>query len=434
MKYFKTPLAAVLCGGIIMGLALGVRHVQGLFMLPMTSDRGWGREDFALAIALQNLVWGLMQPLTGMIADRFGSRRVLIAGCALYALGLYLMAHAGSSAQLALSGGVLIGMALAGTTFGTVYGAINRIVAPSRRSWALGLAGAVGGVGQFVMVPAAQGLIGSVGWLTALVALAFVLALALPLAIPLDDSAATDDSQKPKAKSKWQPRLWLPLGSRRWFYDSQLHDSSSGTPLAAQSMSAAIREAMHHRGFWLLNTGFFACGFQLAFIAGHFPAYLLDKGFSANVGVAALAIVALANVAGTYLCGQLGTQYRRKHLLAYLYLVRAAAMALFVAAPLSEASIYAFAFVMGLTWLGTVPLTNGLVSQVFGVRYISTLFGFVFVGHQLGGFLGVWLGGIVYDATHSYQLVWIAAVAVGLAAAALHWPIDDRTIARLQPA
>jgi MFS family permease len=191
---------------------------------------------------------------------------------------------------------------------------------------------------------------------------------------------------------------------------------------------------MRHRGFWLLNTGFFACGFQLAFIAGHFPAYLLDKGFSANVGVAALAIVALANVAGTYLCGQLGTQYRRKHLLAYLYLVRAAAMALFVAAPLSEASVYAFAFVMGLTWLGTVPLTNGLVSQVFGVRYISTLFGFVFVGHQLGGFLGVWLGGIVYDATHSYQLVWIAAVAVGLAAAALHWPIDDRAVTRLQPA
>ena len=199
-------------------------------------------------------------------------------------------------------------------------------------------------------------------------------------------------------------------------------------------MGAAIREAMGHRGFWLLNAGFFACGFQLAFIAGHFPAYLLDKGFSANVGVAALAIVALANVAGTYLCGQLGTQYRRKHLLAYLYLLRAAAMALFVSAPLSEASVYVFAFVMGITWLGTVPLTNGIVSQVFGVRYISTLFGFVFVGHQLGGFLGVWLGGVVYDATHSYQLVWFAAVAVGLAAAALHWPIDDRAVARLQTA
>jgi MFS family permease len=414
MKFVKTPLAAVLCGGVIMGLALGVRHVQGLFMLPMTTDRGWGREDFALAIALQNLVWGLMQPLTGMLADRFGSRQVLAGGCLLYAAGLYLMAQAGSSAQLALSGGVLIGMALAGTSFGTVYGALNRLVPATRRSWALGLAGAVGGVGQFAMVPAAQGLIGSVGWMGALVAVALVLAIAAPLAFPLDDSAAV---AAPRATGR-------PAGA-----------AAVGTRASeAASMGAAIREAMGHRGFWLLNAGFFACGFQLAFIAGHFPAYLLDQGFSANVGVAALAIVALANVAGTYLCGQLGTQYRRKHLLAWLYLVRAGAMALFVAAPLSEASVYVFAFVMGMTWLGTVPLTNGIVSQVFGVRYISTLFGFVFVGHQLGGFLGVWLGGVVYDATHSYQLVWIAAVAVGLAAAALHWPIDDRAVARLQTA
>ncbi|HEY1147763.1 MAG TPA: MFS transporter [Pseudoduganella sp.] len=405
MKFTRSPLAAVLCGGVIMGLALGMRHVQGLFMLPMTSERGWGREDFALAIALQNLVWGLMQPLTGMLADRFGSRRVLLGGCLLYAAGLYLMAHAGSSTQLALSGGVMIGMALAGTSFGTVYGALNRLVPAARRSWALGLAGAVGGVGQFAMVPAAQGLIGSVGWMGALIAVAFVLALAATLAMPLDDSAAIADG----------------AGASR----------AAGE---AASMGTAIREAMRHRGFWLLNAGFFACGFQLAFIAGHFPAYLLDKGFSANVGVAALAIVALANVAGTYLCGQLGTQYRRKHLLAWLYLLRAAAMALFVSAPLSEASVYVFAFVMGMTWLGTVPLTNGLVSQVFGVRYISTLFGLVFVGHQLGGFLGVWLGGVVYDATHSYELVWIAAVAVGLAAAALHWPIDDRALARLQTA
>lgn len=404
MKYFKTPLAAVLCGGIIMGLALGMRHVQGLFMLPMTSERSWGREDFALAIALQNLAWGVMQPFTGMLADRYGSRRVLLGGCGLYALGLYLMAHAGSSTQLALSGGLLIGMALAGTSFATVYGALNRLVPVPRRSWALGLAGAVAGVGQFAMVPAAQGLIGSVGWMGALVVVACVIALAAPLALPLDDSAAVASPSAGHAAGE------------------------------AASMGAAIREAMGHRGFWLLNAGFFACGFQLAFIAGHFPAYLLDQGFPANVGVAALAIVALANVAGTYLCGQLGTQFRRKHLLAYLYLARAAAMALFIAVPLSEASVYAFACVMGMTWLGTVPLTNGLVSQVFGVRYISTLFGFVFVGHQLGGFLGVWLGGVVYDATHSYQLVWLAAVAVGLAAAALHWPIDDRAVARLQAA
>ncbi|KQV90024.1 MFS transporter [Massilia sp. Root351] len=399
MKFLKTPLAAVLCGGIIMGLALGVRHVQGLFMLPMTSARGWGREEFALAIALQNLVWGIAQPFTGMIADRYGSRRVLAGASLLYALGLYLMAHAASSMQLALTGGLLIGMALSGTAFGTVYGALSRIVPPARRSWALGLAGAVGGVGQFAMVPAAQGLIAGAGWMAALAVLAFVLALAAPLAFPMDDSAAASAPQRP-----------------------------------GQSMRRAIAEALAHRGFWLLNLGFFACGFQLAFIAGHFPAYLLDKGFSASTGVMALAIVALANVAGTYLCGKLGNVYRRKHLLAWLYCARSAAMLLFVAAPISTASIYLFSFAMGLTWLGTVPLTNGLVSQLFGVKYISTLFGLVFVGHQLGGFLGVWLGGAVFDATRSYDLVWAASVGIGLVAALLHWPIDDRAVAGLEPA
>lgn len=397
MRKTVSPLTVVVCGGIVIGLAMGVRHVQGLFMLPMTAARGWGREEFAFALALQNLVWGLAQPLTGMLADRWGARRVLAAGCLAYGTGLALMAHAGSATQLALSGGLLIGLALAGTTFGVVYGAISRLVPPQRRSWALGMAGAIGGVGQFAMVPAAQGLIDGIGWAAALAALALVLALALPLAVPLEDRA--DHAAQP-----------------------------------AQSMRQAIGEALAHRGFWLLNLGFLACGFQLAFLGAHFPAYLLDRGFSAQTGVAALAIVALANVAGTYAWGQLGSQYRRKHLLAYLYLVRSGAMLAFVLLPLSSASIYLFAFVMGLTWLGTVPLTNGLVSQVFGVQYIGTLFGFVFVGHQLGGFLGVWLGGLVFDATRSYDLVWLASILVGLLAAALHWPIDDRAVARLQVA
>jgi MFS family permease len=199
-------------------------------------------------------------------------------------------------------------------------------------------------------------------------------------------------------------------------------------------MGQAVREALSHKGFWLLNLGFLACGFQLAFIAGHFPAYLSDRGFPAQTAVAALAIVALANVGGTYLCGQLGGMYRRKHLLAYLYLVRSAAMLAFVLLPKSAASVYVFAFVMGLTWLGTVPLTNGLVSQVFGVQYIATLFGFVFVGHQVGGFLGMWLGGALFDATHSYDAMWLLSVLIGLVAAALHWPIDDRAVVRLQAA
>lgn len=377
-----------------MGLALGARHVQGLFLVPMTAERGWTREAFAFAIAVQNLVWGFAQPLTGMIADRYGSLRVILAGTLLYAAGLAAMAAATTPAGLTLSAGVLVGVALSCTSFGAVYGALSRLAAPAQRPWALGLAGAVGGFGQFAMVPAAHGLIGMLGWAAALVALGVAIALAGPAAFTLRDRPS---------------------------------DAASGP---AQSMRAAIREAFAHRGFRLLNLGFLACGFQLAFIASHLPAYLLDRGLSAADGVAALAIVALANVAGTYCCGRLGGVYRRKRLLAALYLVRAGAMAAFVLLPATPWSVWLFAAVMGFLWLGTVPLTNGLVAQVFGVRYITTLFGFVFLGHQVGSFLGVWLGGLVFDATGSYDAIWAAAIALGVIAAALHWPIDDREIVR----
>ncbi|GIK86805.1 MAG: MFS transporter [Betaproteobacteria bacterium] len=387
-------LAAVVCGGLVMGLALGARHVQGLFLVPMTAERGWTREAFAFAIAVQNLVWGFAQPLTGMIADRYGSLRVILAGTLLYAAGLAAMAAATTPAGLTLSAGVLVGVALSCTSFGAVYGALSRLAAPAQRPWALGLAGAVGGFGQFAMVPAAHGLIGMLGWAAALVALGVAIALAGPAAFTLRDRPS---------------------------------DAASGP---AQSMRAAIREAFAHRGFRLLNLGFLACGFQLAFIASHLPAYLLDRGLSAADGVAALAIVALANVAGTYCCGRLGGVYRRKRLLAALYLVRAGAMAAFVLLPATPWSVWLFAAVMGFLWLGTVPLTNGLVAQVFGVRYITTLFGFVFLGHQVGSFLGVWLGGLVFDATGSYDAIWAAAIALGVIAAALHWPIDDREIVR----
>lgn len=392
------PLVFVLCGGLIMGLSLGIRHVQGLFLLPMTMDRGWTREEFAFAIALQNLVWGLAQPFTGMIADRFGSLRVILAGCLLYGLGLYWMANAQSSLALTLSGGVLIGVALAATAFGTIYGALSRLVTVERRGWALGLAGAVGGLGQFAMVPSTQGLIEGYGWHLALVWIAIVMVMIAPLAVTLAD--------KPVAQG------------------------GAGT----QRLGAALSEAFSHRGFWLLTIGFFACGFQLAFIAGHLPAYLADKGLNARSAVIALSLIALANVAGTFLFGWWGGFYRRKYLLAWLYVGRSILLAAFVALPLTELHLYVFAFGMGFLWLGTAPLTNGLVSQVFGVQYVSTLFGFVFVGHQIGGFLGVWLGGRVFDATGSYDAIWIGSVVIGLIAAALHWPIDDRQVARLQPA
>lgn len=395
----KHVLPIVVCGGIIMGLALGVRHVQGLFLLPMTSAHGWTRADFALAIALQNLVWGLLMPVTGMIADKFGSVRVLFGGCVLYAVGLFLMAHADTPMHLVWSGGLIIGAALSATSFGTVYGALSRIVAPERRSWALALAGAVGGLGQFAMVPLAQGLISGAGFMTALVVMAVIMACICPLSLALHDKAA-----------------------------------SGRVTERVQSLGQAVREALSHRGFWLLNLGFLVCGFQLAFIAGHLPAYLMDKGLSGRSAVIALFIIALANVPGTYLCGILGARFRRKELLAYLYLFRSAVMGAFVLLPVSETTVFVFAFLMGLVWLGTVPLTNGIVSQVFGVKYVTTLFGFVFMGHQLGAFLGVWLGGLAYDVTKSYELVWLGSIILGLVAAALHWPIDDREIVPAAPA
>ena len=392
----------VLAGGVVMGLALGVRHVQGLFLLPVTMDRGWSRETFAIALAVQNLTWGIVQPFTGMIADRYGSAKVIAGGLVFYALGLAGMAHATTPAAFMWTAGVCIGIALSGTAFAAIYGALSRLVPPERRSWALGVAGAVGGLGQFTMVPAAQWLIGDWGWVAALLVFAVVLMILLPLAFPLREPA------------------------------NRVRDAAA--PDANLSLSDAIREAFTRPGFWLLNLGFLACGFQLAFIGTHLPAYLMDKGLRASDAVAALAIIALTNVMGTYVCGILGAHHRRKYLLAGIYLVRTAAIALFVLVPLSTWSVYAFAAVMGFVWLGTVPLTNGLISQVFGVRYITTLFGFVFFGHQVGSFLGVWLGGVVFEATRSYDLIWLGAMALGVLSAALHWPIDDREIQRARPA
>jgi MFS family permease len=391
----RAALLAVVCGGAIMGLALGIRHVQGLFLMPMTMDRGWSREAFGFAIALQNLCWGLAQPVAGMVADRFGSMRVVAAGTLLYGAGLVAMSQATGPAGLALGAGLLIGCAQSCTTFGAVYAAISRIVAPARRSQALGIAGALGGLGQFAMVPLAQGLQQWLGWSSALVALGTAIALLLPAARALDDAGA---------------------------------QAGAAEAVRGQSMRAALREALAHRGFWLLNAGFLACGFQLAFIASHLPAYLLDHGLAPRDAVAGLAAIALGNIAGTYAFGVWGGRHSRKRLLAGIYLARSAAMALFLLVPLSAASTWIFCAAMGTMWLGTVPLTSGLVSGVFGVRWIGTLFGFVFFGHQLGASLGVWLGGAVFDRTHSYNPVWVVAMCLGVVAAGLHLMIDERPV------
>ncbi len=422
------PLVLVVAGGLILGLALGMRHVQGLFLLPITMERGWTREAFGFAMAVQNLVWGLAQPFAGMIADRFGSARVMLAGLLLYALGLYTMTQATTTAAFVWSAGICLGLALSGTTFGVVFAALSRLVSAERRGWALGVAGSFGGLGQFLLVPAVQAGVERIGWSAALWAMAACVLVALPLVWPLRergaravDAPATAPAA-PAAPTTPATPATAPTAA------------AAGANGSQQSMRAAIRQACGHRGFWLLNIGFLACGFQLAFIASHLPAYLLDRGLPARDAVIALAIIALANIAGTYLCGLLGNHVRRHRALSGIYLLRTAAIALFLLVPLSSVSVFVFAAVMGFVWLGTVPLTSGLVSQVFGTRYVATLFGFVFLGHQLGSFLGVWLGGYLFDRTGSYDLVWMGAIVVGLGATVLHWPIDDRPVGHRETA
>lgn len=387
----------LLCAGAVLGLALGTRHVQGLFMLPMLGDRGWGRETFAFAAGLQTLVWGLMQPLTGWVADRFGTARVIAVGCLLYAAGLAIESIAASPGALSFGAGIVIGAALSATTFATVYGGLARIVAPDKRGLAQGLAGGIGGIVQFLLVPLAQWGIAEAGWVQALQGLA-VLAVACALAgRTIDDRRAAPGTSPARA------------------------------PVSARP---AIRAALGHSGFWLLNLGFISCGFQLAFLGVHLPAYLRDAGMPVRAGVDAIALIALANAVGTFACGKLGDLYRRKYLLSGLYAVRTLAMVAFVLVPLTPASLYVFALVMGATWLGTVPLTSGVLAQIFGVRFLGTLFGLVFLGHQLGGFFGAWLGGSVYDTTQSYAWMWAISIALGVASVLLNLPIRDRSIER----
>ncbi|MFT3669631.1 MAG: MFS transporter [Pseudoxanthomonas sp.] len=383
----------VIAAGLVMGLALGVRHVQGLFLLPVTGEQGWSRELFGFALAVQNLTWGIAQPFTGMMADRYGARRVVVFGVVLYALGLAAMTQASSPAMFVAACGVALGVALSCTAFGVIYAAVSRLVAPGQRPWAIAVTGAIGGLGQFVMVPLVQELIASLDWKASLWILAIAMATLAPLALPLKDRTA---------------------------YAINEHEDGD------RGVVHAVREAISHSGFWLLNLGFLACGFQLAFIATHLPAYLIDQGLGPMAGVGALATIALTNIVGIYVCGMLGGKWRQKNLLAILYLARTVAIGLFILLPLSLWTVYGFAAVMGFLWLGTVPLTNGVLTRVFGVRYLATLFGFVFFGHQLGSFLGVWLGGYIFDEMGSYQPIWLVAMALGLIAAALHWPIDDR--------
>lgn len=385
----------LLCGAAIVTLSMGIRHGFGLWLQPITMDRGWSRETFAFALAIQNLAWGAAGPFAGMLADRYGAFRVLVVGALLYAAGLVLMALATSGLAFTGSAGLLLGMAQAGTTYAVIYGVIARQVAPEKRSWAMGIAAAAGSFGQFLMVPVESWLIGTWGWQSALFVLACMSLAILPLALGLRE-----------------PPAIVQPGAHH------------------QSIGSALREAFGYRSFQLLMAGYFVCGFQVVFIGVHMPSYLKDNGMSPGVATTALALIGLFNVFGTYAAGVLGQRLAKRHILATIYGARSVAIVVFLTVPLSPTSVYIFSAVMGLLWLSTVPPTNAVIAQIFGVQYMSMLSGFVFLSHQVGSFLGVWLGGRLYDTTGSYDVVWWIAVALGVFAALVNLPVREGPIAR----
>lgn len=390
---------ALVCGSLILLISLGVRHAFGLFLQPVSMDQGWGRETFAFAIALQNLVWGVSQPFTGMLSDRFGAKPVVAIGAVFYGAGLWTMSVVGGEGIFILGAGVLIGLGLSGTTFPVIFAAISRLVAPERRSLAMGITMSVGSFGQFAMLPISLGLIVAFEWQTALVALS-ILALAMfPLAFGIRNAAA-------------------PIASA----DEDV------------SFGQALRDAFGQRDFWLLSLGFFACGFQVVFIAVHLPAFLADEGLGSGVATTVLALIGLVNIAGTYYAGLWGGRHRKPMLLSWIYLGRAAAIAAFVLLPVTATSAYVFGAIMGLFWLSTVPLTNGTVASVFGVKHMSMLAGIVFFAHQLGSFAGGWMGGWLYDRTGSYDIAWGIAIGLSILSAVLNWPITERTLAERRAA
>ncbi len=391
---WRTPTVVLVCGGIVLSLSMGLRHGFGLFLQPMSADLHWGRETFALAMAVQNLTWGIVQPFTGMFADRYGTAKVVVIGAALYTLGLVTMAHATTPLGLALTCGVLIGTGLSGLTYSVMSGVLGRAYPPEKRSMALGISAAAGSFGQFALVPATQVLLTHLGWYGTLLAFSCAGVLMAPLAIAL------------------------------------VEKHTGRTHPFTQSAGAAMHEALSHRGYVLLTLGFFVCGFQVVFIGVHLPAYLADRGLPAYVAVTALALIGLFNIVGTYAAGWLGSRLPRKYILSAIYFSRSVVIALFVWLPLTPLSVYAFAVALGLLWLSTVPTTNSLVAHIFGVRYLAMLSGFTFFSHQIGSFLGAWLGGRLYDQTGSYDVVWWLSIALGVIAGLVNLPIDEREIKR----
>ncbi|MDO9131572.1 MAG: MFS transporter [Hydrogenophaga sp.] len=384
------------CGALIVTLSMGIRHGFGLWLQPITQAQDWTRENFAFALAVQNLSWGVFGIFAGMAADRFGAFRVLIGGAVLYGLGLIGMALTTTPMTFALTAGVLIGAAQAGTTYAVIYGVIGRQISADKRSWAMGVAAAAGSFGQFLMVPVEGWLISSFGWQEALLFLSAAVLLIVPLAWGLREPG---------------------FGGGK-------------APAREQTILQALREAFRYRSFQLLMAGYFVCGFQVVFIGVHMPSYLKDNGLSPQVASYALALIGLFNVFGTYAAGALGQRMAKRHILSFIYFARAVVIAIFLIVPLTPMSVYVFASVMGLLWLSTIPPTNAVVAQIFGVAHMSMLGGFVFFSHQIGSFMGVWLGGVLYDRTGSYDIVWVISIALGVFAGLINLPVRETPIER----
>lgn len=392
---WRTPAVIIACGCLIAMLAFGPRSVMGLFIGPLSDTRGWGRDVFALAMAIQNILWGAGGPFAGALADRYGPAPVLAGGGVLYALGLWTMSIADTQLMLHLGAGVLIGLGLAGASFGIVIAGFSRLVPAERRSWSMGIATAAGSMGQFLFAPMGQAFIAAYGWQTALVLLAGSMLLVPALAGSFAGSGGMGNSKV------------AVTGADIGFLE-------------------AIRRAFRHRSYVLLVAGFFVCGFQLAFVTTHLPPYLTGAGISPGLAAWALALIGLFNVVGSYTSGVLGGTMSKRYLLVGNYVLRGVATAVFLLLPISPATVLGYAAAMGLLWLSTVPPTSGLVAVMFGTRYLGMLYGFAFFSHQVGAFIGVWLGGVLYERTGSYDVVWWMSVALAMFAAIVHWPIAEK--------
>jgi MFS family permease len=396
---WRTPAVIVVCGCLISLLSFGPRSALGFFLTPLSQENHWGRDVFSLALAVQNLLWGIAQPFAGAICDRYGIVRVLCGGAVMYALGLVMMANAHSPAMLELSAGTLMGFGLAGCSFNVVLAAFGKLVPERMRSLAFGAGTAAGSLGQFLFSPLAVALKDAIGWHNALIAFSFFVLMILPFSLVLATPRAA------------------PAGAA-----------------ASQSLRQALSEALGHRSYLLLVLGFFTCGFQLQFITSHMPAYLADKGISAAVGGWTIAVIGLFNIVGSVASGWLGTRLPKRYILSVIYLVRALAVLAFISFPVTPASALLFGATMGLMWLSTVPPTNGLIAMMFGTRWLAMLAGFAFFSHQVGGFLGVWIGGVAFERTGSYDLVWWLSILFGLLSAVINLPIVEKPVQRLAPA